>query len=889
MENGPRLLVKESEKTLEWVENYANFLHQKSMTGADRKQDITCWAYYHNKINPSDTEYLTKIGDSYLPANVRRIPRQRTYLDRLSSQQQRRPFVFSCVLTDKNSIEEKYLDQIKDYVDAIDDQAQYVHFETTFQISEIKNKIQDMQGMVQKQPASQQEASQIAEMKKALPKIMNDFQYAITMLEKKDALTTEQVESMKDYHKRSKKDWKEIAAQNTILKLRQELDINTESTASWINGMVVGREAYYVDYIEGNRLPVFKALDPLTIAYPLISSVKWIQDGPWVTLTDYTSFTDIVIRYGQQIENKYGKGKLDELENTYSENTASMVTGDDTGAYFDEGSSLYNGSDSSTYGLKVERIWFKVPRNIKVKYSPNPFEEGTYFRHFIQNKEIINGNEWKYDYESAIYINKKNPKDIRQESEVEVLKKNETYTTKYTNDLYSAVIVNNELIVDAGKVPLVLRDIDRHGKINLPVFGKTYSSNVDQPYSLILATKDIQDLYDIVNYHQELMLALAGTKTILFDAAFKPTTMDDADWEADKKKGVINIETFGHDGKKPQSSFNQWTMFDLSVSNSIGVLDGIKKSLDETMGDVIGVPYSLKGQVIATDQVGTYNASIKQAGLVTEIRYAEHDLIEGKALSHCLNLALTYCYKDGETFGINHSDLSGDIVRIPANVLNKVRFSVIMADNTEEQQGVEDLKQLIVGDWKAGQLKFTDVVDLWGIKTLCLLKERAKTLADKAEKIQQMSAANAQQADVEKEKLKIQLNNELLAPWKDQENKLAQMELSIKQHLGELQAKVLSEKNALLQQQVEKQAAVKTAKIESDSRANDTAVAMNDKHQSNDEQIRMLEIQVNSLLQHAKLTNDDMSSRRKFHTDSHRNFMMRSQREQARGGQPVVQ
>ena len=56
MENGPRLLVKESEKTLEWVENYANFLHQKSMTGADRKQDITCWAYYHNKINPSDTD-----------------------------------------------------------------------------------------------------------------------------------------------------------------------------------------------------------------------------------------------------------------------------------------------------------------------------------------------------------------------------------------------------------------------------------------------------------------------------------------------------------------------------------------------------------------------------------------------------------------------------------------------------------------------------------------------------------------------------------------------------------------------------------------------------------------------------------------------------------------
>ena len=44
-----------------------------------------------------------------------------------------------------------------------------------------------------------------------------------------------------------------------------------------------------------------------------------------------------------------------------------------------------------------------------------------------------------------------------------------------------------------------------------------------------------------------------------------------------------------------------------------------------------------------------------------------------------------------------------------------------------------------------------------------------------------MIANNSSQAEVEKEKLKIQLNNELLSPWKEQELRLKEMELQIKQ------------------------------------------------------------------------------------------------------------
>lgn len=128
------------------------------------------------------------------------------------------------------------------------------------------------------------------------------------------------------------------------------------------------------------------------------------------------SYNDIVTTYGDKIVEKYGQDKLEKLSNVSSENTHSMIRGNNGEAYFNEESMLYSGTDDNNYGIKVERIWIKVPRNIKVKYTPNPFEEGIYFRHFIQNKEVIDKQDWKYD--NGFYINKKNNKDVRQEGDV---------------------------------------------------------------------------------------------------------------------------------------------------------------------------------------------------------------------------------------------------------------------------------------------------------------------------------------------------------------------------------------------------------------------------------------------------------------------------------------
>ena len=307
----PELLLPDNKKTPEWCQNWIQYFSAvDSNTYGTKMQDIIAWNYYNNRINPSDTFYLTRIGDSELPAKVRRIPCQRPFLNRLSGQLYRRPWMYACVLADKTSIKEKYMDNIQDYIDAIMQQTEVNHYELSFQIQQIKDKIQQLQQVAQQQPKTQEEAQQIQEVKQTLPRIMQNFQYASDMLQKQDVITQNQRTKLEDYHKFTKKDWKEMIAQKTVQKLMDELHIKDESLNAFISGMVTGRKAFLVDYKAGYRLPQFRSLDVIQVSYPKVESIKWIQDGPWAKLTEYISYPDLITHYGKEFEKKYGKRKV---------------------------------------------------------------------------------------------------------------------------------------------------------------------------------------------------------------------------------------------------------------------------------------------------------------------------------------------------------------------------------------------------------------------------------------------------------------------------------------------------------------------------------------------------------------------------------------------------
>lgn len=315
------------------------------------------------------------------------------------------------------------------------------------------------------------------------------------------------------------------------------------------------------------------------------------------------------------------------------------------------------------------------------------------------------------------------------------------------------------------------------------------------------------------------------------------------------------------------NGFNQFQMFDLSVSSSIGVLDQLCVSLEETMGSIMGIPRQMKGQTVETDQVGTYNAALKQGALINEIMFAEHDEILARAITHTLNLTLTYCYKDGEIFGLNNTDLSGEIVNIPEDVLNKVRFKVIGANNTSEEQNLADLHQMLSKGWEKQNIQMSELIQLWDINTTAELKMRSEMLAKKSEDARQQAILAGRQFESDQIRLQAEVNNQVIGPLKEHELKIKEFQAQVTKQLGEMNMQILAKKNEIAQAKVEGELNIKNKDLELKKAAEDNVIALNDKHSTTDERIRMLELEVNTLLEHSKLAQSDKMGMMEHHRE----------------------
>jgi len=832
----PELLVEEFKKTNKWKEDHLKYYGQITDNSNNKTQDTICWQYYNNKTSVAKFEYLTTMGNFHLPSEIRHIPLQRTNCDILTSQKLYRPFVYDCIVADRASMEEKYQFKIQEMSNIIMQATMRKHNIELANIEQIDMQFGKLTEVLQQQPQQvqqgmspeQQQQVQILNkqlvqqqesLRNALPQLKSQFDSMKDILNEQIGFTERELNQLKEFNQNTKKDIKEDIAMHIAKDLRKSLKIQIESNKSFLSEVVVGRTAFYVNLEEGAKKPIFKALNVMKVTYPSIDGIEWIQDGPWVGIEDGLSYQQIVTYYGEEFIKKYGTSELQKLAesgNINSKNEMYAVSGG--GAIFvDE---LYSGSSMKNSAIPRQRIWFKVPRKIYVKYSPNPYVQGEYFRKFLDgNKMVINEDDYTYtNKDGGYYINKKNNSEVLPKESVDTYKKTkgEQMRIYYTNDIYQGVIINREYVVGIQKKYYILRNPDRHSDIQLPVYGRTHAAINDQPYSIIKDTINLQDMYDLINYYRDLMLALSGPKTILYDKAFKPTTMTDPEWEYQRKIGMLHIQTTDNLGNPIRSAFNQWNAFDLTVSSSIQYFDQILKSTEETMGNVIGVPYTRKGQVVQSDQVGTYEMSLKQAALITELRFFKHDEIESKAFEACINYALKYTIKEGDFINTIGKELSSNIYKIPKGTFDDVRIEVIIANNGEQQSLMDELKQLAMIGLKSGTISYDGIVHtIVNSDNLIEFKKNVEYYTDETKKLQQQMAGAGEQQKAQLIEKAEKMRQEYESFWKQKEYESKQLAQQIESENNKVNQQIMIERNAIERDKLEKESALKMFELTS--------------------------------------------------------------------------
>jgi len=866
MDATPNLLVEESEKTHKWIENIAQHI-RKNRHSNTKSEDTLLWGYYHNSFQASRFNYFLEFGNNRLPAKARHIPLQRHLIDILVSEMTLRERDFTVSTIDKESVDQKQEAMTMAMINDMMEATRSAKVVLNTQLSGIDQQAQSLQQMLQTQPENEEQAKQIDQLRMQMPAILARIDMIREGVSTEKDIVDKKARDLERYYRMDWKDIKEDIASNLIQALYQRLRIKNEEKKAFISNCVTGKHSYLVDYFEDERLPTFKCIDSMKIYFPKIDGIEWVQDGPWVMIYEPMTFQQLSIEFGSDIKKKYGKEKLKELQDVYPTDTNKFVATPEGGVVYDK--YPYSGSDTSEPAVDVFRIFFKAPRIERVKFSPNPHQVNKYFKHFINpHAKIVNEDEYIYSSARKEFVSKDNPDDIIRKADAETysLKKGQYIEEYYTNDIFEAVIIDKDIVVQTRKKRFTPRSVDRHSDVKLPIFSKSFSSYTDKPYSLVFNTKDIQELYDVVYTHQELMLALAGTKTIIFDRSQKPRDMDDSLWNYQLKLGRLNIQTTDPNGNPIRTNFNQWQALDLSLSNSIQYLENIKDRLEENMGNIIGIPRQRLAQVKDSDQVGTFKQSIRQSYLITEILFNGHEEVLEKALSYLVAIAGRYTHRNGGTIEVNKRGFGRQMITIPKDLLKSVDMDVIIENSGRDKFKMEELKELAGINYKDGRLPFRDLVEVFDSNTLKELKSKVDYFSQKAEEMQQKMRQEDFQNQKALQQEAIQFQQEFDGYWKQKEYEIQQFKTKFEQKESEFRSMLDKERLDLDKLQLNVDSQLKYMELLNEKESEDNVIIANMSAQEANNKLKALEIQLNYLMNTAQvIINKDANEKK--HTE----------------------
>jgi hypothetical protein len=284
------------------------------------------------------------------------------------------------------------------------------------------------------------------------------------------------------------------------------------------------------------------------------------------------------------------------------------------------------------------------------------------------------------------------------------------------------------------------------------------------------------------------------------------------------------------------------------------------------MGEVVGVPRARKGQVLQSDQVGTYEMSLKQAALITELRFAKHDEIEAKAFEACVNYSLKYCIKEDDIIDVIGKDFTLDMMKVPKGIFDDVRIEVVIANNGEQQQLMDELKQLAMIGLKAGTISYEGIVSTIAESTnLTEFKNKVEYFTKQTNEMQQQMAGAGEQQKAALIEQAEKMRQEFDGFWKQKEYEGKQIGNRILEENNKVQAQIMAERNAIERDKLEKESVLKMFELTSRDTSEKALLEENTEARVTQNKLEAMKMQIETLMNIMGMEQED-----KMHEKDHK-------------------
>jgi len=208
---------------------------------------------------------------------------------------------------------------------------------------------------------------------------------------------------------------------------------------------------------------------------------------------------------------------------------------------------------------------------------------------------------------------------------VEWLASNEIGTTKdgkkkYMEDRYEGYRIGFDIFFGEKKSDDIVRTQNNPYKASLTYSGMSYNQRQGDPYSMVWSLKDVQDMYDITQFHRNNLIATAGVSGTRINIAGIPKILGNdfmerlMKWIALRKQGAELIDPT----EEGAQLFNHYGEFQGGIDgNAINGINAILQTLEQQVILTTGVTDQILGQIQEREAVENVKTGIRQVSLIT--------------------------------------------------------------------------------------------------------------------------------------------------------------------------------------------------------------------------------------------------------------------------------
>lgn len=534
-------------------------------------------------------------------------------------------------------------------------------------------------------------------------------------------------EQIAKYMDKDYKDIVENTAYHSLTYLREKLDLDNEFIKGWKDGLISGREIYYVGVL--NAEPYAERVNPICFSYDKSPDLEFIEDGSWCCRKMRMPITEVYDRYYDKLEEK----DLDKLEEMIG-STPGRNLGDRS----------------------------PVDMGIQLRIYDNPIFEGS-------GKSLV--NVWHCCWKSFKKIFYVTTTDDAGQPQINIV--DETYQPvgnevsiepDWIIEVWEGYRAGSDLYFGIQPIEYQHVSIDNPNSQKLPYCGAIYSNTNSKPRSLVSILKPLQYMYIVLWYRLELAIARDKGKVVNMDITQIPKSMNisPAKWmHYLSSVGVNFINPYeegwnipGREGGKP-AQFNQITALDLTMSNVIAEYIQLMGKIEELAGTISGITQQREGAVSSSEMVGNVERSVVQSSHITEPLFWVHNQCKRRVLNMLLNTAkgaweetgkqkLQYIFDNGE--------------RAFLDITPKFYYEdmdVFVSDTSKDLENIQKLQQLIQPAMQNGA-SLLEAAEILTNDNFNIIKQKLKDMQTRQEQIQQQQ----QEAEAQQQQQLQQMQNE---------------------------------------------------------------------------------------------------------------------------------